>query len=77
MPTQRNGRSFLLSKSPNEDIKQRHTTILKDLECINNEKTRGCQIRARAEHIEMNEHNSAYFFNKEKARAMTKNIVIG
>ena len=66
--------SKLLSENPNEDIKQRYTTILKDLECINNEKTRGCQIRARAEHIEMNEHNSAYFFNKDKSRAKTKNI---
>ena len=35
-------------------------TIPKELEMINNERTRGMQVRARATHIENNEQNSAY-----------------
>ena len=41
---------------------------------INNEKTQGMQIRARANHIENNEQNSRYFFAKEKSYATTKNL---
>jgi hypothetical protein len=57
-----------------EDVKQEFTMVAKELEAINNEKTRGNQIRARAMHIECNEKNSAYFFNKEKANYQIKNI---
>ena len=64
----------LLTNNQDLDHSQRRTTIIKELENINNEITRGHQIRAKAEHIEFNEQNSAYFFNKEKARGQTKNI---
>jgi exonuclease III len=60
--------------NPSENTKQVYTTLIKDLEAINNERTRGQQIRARATHIEMNEKNSAYFFSKEKSNYNTKNI---
>jgi hypothetical protein len=47
-----------MSTTPDEDIKLQYYTNQKELEQINNEKTRGQQIRARALHIEYNEKNS-------------------
>jgi hypothetical protein len=46
----------------NDDNKQRYETILKDIEAINNGRTKGMQIRARCTHLEANERNTAYFF---------------
>ena len=47
---------------------------MKELEQINNEKTRGTQVRAKCTHLEFNEQNSKYFFNKEVTAAKTKNM---
>jgi hypothetical protein len=44
-----------LAKSPNKNNRQEFVTITKELENINNERTNGAQIRARAMHIELNE----------------------
>jgi hypothetical protein len=62
----------LLSQNADQDSCQRHTTIIKELENINKEKTRGYQIRAKAQHIEFNEQNSSYFFNKKNLWADKK-----
>jgi hypothetical protein len=64
-----------LATNPNENNKQVFATITRELEALNNERTKGQQIRARATHIELNEKNSAYFFSKEKSNYSTKNIV--
>jgi hypothetical protein len=36
------------------------------------ERTRGYQLRAKCMHINQNEHNTKYFFDKEKARSGAK-----
>ena len=64
----------LICENPNEDNKQELTTLKKELELINNERTSGAQLRARAMHIELNEKNNAYFLNKEKSNYLVKNI---
>jgi hypothetical protein len=58
----------------NEDAKARYDTVIRELEQINNERTRGAQVRAKCTHLEFNEQNSKYFFNKEEAAAKTKNM---
>jgi exonuclease III len=63
-----------MASNPDENTKQEYQTLTRELELINNERTRGNQIRARATHIELNEKNSAYFLNKEKTNYNTKNI---
>jgi exonuclease III len=63
-----------LANNPNNDTKAQYYTNVKELEKINNERTRGHQIRARAIHIQYNEKNSAYFFKKEVSNAKIKNI---
>jgi exonuclease III len=63
-----------MTEQPDDNTRQQYMTVIKELEMINNERTRGCQIRAKASHIEYNEHNSSYFFAKEKNNAMKKNI---
>jgi hypothetical protein len=63
-----------LEENADDDLQQQFTTNTKELEQINNQRTRGQQIRARAMHIEFNEKNSKYFLNKEKSKADVKNI---
>jgi exonuclease III len=63
-----------LADNPTDDTKAQYHTNIKELEKINNEKTRGSQIRARATHIQYNEKNSTYFFQKEISNAKIKNI---
>jgi hypothetical protein len=64
-----------LEKSLNtDDDNLRYKTIKKEVELINNERTRGLQIRAKCTHLEANEKNTSYFFNKEQATANTKNM---
>ena len=63
-----------ISKNADDDTKQEFITVTTGLEAINNEKTCDNQIKARAMHIECNENNSAYFFNKEKVNYQIKNI---
>ena len=63
-----------INEEPNENVKQEYTTITRELEALNNEITRGNQIRARAMHIECNGKNSAYFLNREKANHQVRNI---
>jgi hypothetical protein len=53
--------------APSEDYKLAYSTVKKDLEELNAERSRRRQIRARCEFLENNEHNSKYFFNQEKA----------
>jgi hypothetical protein len=55
-----------MANNPDEDTKQEFVTITRELESINNEKTCGNQIRARANHIELNEKNSAYFLQQRE-----------
>ena len=57
-----------------QENKQELITLTKELEGINNERSKGVQIRARAMNIELNEKNTAYFLNKEKANHQVKNI---
>jgi hypothetical protein len=64
----------LISENPNENNKQELLTLKKELESINNDRTIGAQMRARATHIELNEKNNAYFLNKEKSNYLVKNI---
>ena len=54
-----------LANNPNDGVQQHYFTNIKELELINNERTRGAQIRAHALHVELNETNSKYFLNKE------------
>jgi exonuclease III len=63
-----------LANNPNDDVQQHYYTNIKELELINNERTRGAQIRAHALHVELNETNSKYFLNKEINNAKIKNI---
>jgi exodeoxyribonuclease-3 len=65
-----------IAENPSNDIEQHYYTNLKELELLNNEKTRGTQIRARALHIELNEKNSRYFLKKEISNAKIKNISV-
>ena len=63
-----------LANNPNENDRQEFITITLELESLNNQKSRGNQIRTRATHIELNEKNSAYFFSNEKTNYNIKNI---
>jgi hypothetical protein len=63
----------LLATDPNENTKQQYATAKQELELINNEKNKGCQIRARCLHIESHEYNTKYFLNKEISHAEAKN----
>ena len=58
--------------NPDDDTKLQYYTNIKELELINNERTKGHQIRAHAMHIECNERNSKYFPNKEKTSSTSK-----
>jgi hypothetical protein len=43
----------LISENPNENNKQELITLTKELELINNDRTNGAQMHARAMHIEL------------------------
>jgi exonuclease III len=62
-----------ITSKPTDDNKQELITLTKELELINNERTSGVQVRARAMHIELNEKNNKYFLNKEKTNYNLKN----
>jgi exonuclease III len=63
-----------VSCHPTEEAKQRLITAKNELEQLNNERTRGHQIRARCMYVELNERSNSYFLNKEIAAAQTKCI---
>ena len=46
---------------PNPDTTLIYNTIKRELEEINNEKTKGYMLRSKSQHLEANEHNSKYF----------------
>jgi hypothetical protein len=53
-----------------------YNSLKKEIEFINNDKTRGQQIRAKCLHIELNEQSSKYFLSKEKSNAGIKSIKV-
>jgi hypothetical protein len=63
-----------LVKNPSEELYEMHATIKREVEALNNERSKGIQIRAKCTHIELNEHSSKYFFSKEKSQAETKSL---
>jgi exonuclease III len=63
-----------MQNSNEENDNLRYETVKKELEQLNNERTRGAQVRAKCTHLEFNEKNSKYFLNKEVAAAKTKNM---
>jgi hypothetical protein len=65
-----------LANNPDEDVQQHYFTNIKELEQINNERTKGRQLRAHALHVEFNEKNSEYFYKKEIGNAKIKNISV-
>jgi hypothetical protein len=62
----------LIADEPNDDNIQEYVTTKNEIELVNNERTKGCQIRARCMHIDANEYNSKYFLNKEISNAEQK-----
>ena len=63
-----------INKDPEENDMMLYASLAKELEQLNNEITRGIQLRAQCEHMELNETNSAYFLSKEKSQAEIKSI---
>jgi hypothetical protein len=49
-----------------------YVTLIKELEMLNAEKSRGAQLRAHCMHIESNEANTKYFLSQEKSKAESK-----
>ena len=50
-----------MAENPQNNVKQEYTTAVKELELVNNEKTKGAQIRSKCLHIDCNEYNTKYF----------------
>jgi small-conductance mechanosensitive channel len=63
-----------LNENPTDDHVLHMNTAKKDLEMLQNETLRGVQLRAQCQHLEFNEHNSSYFFSKEKSQSKIKAI---
>ena len=64
----------LLASEPSIETKNQYTQTKRELESINNKKTLGVILRAKALNVEFNEKNSSFFIKQEQKHSSQKHI---